>query len=223
MIIIKEAPQTDLVYYSRLSNEIQNKVSQLRQKINDFVDYLNENSIVLVTLNDDTLYNVNSTYKEDNYIYIDEFDSYLDSNDLKKKFVGRSADYFIRDNTDDFINDFLYELEDTEINFNTVCVAIETSYLTYDEYYNDMLDNNLEETAIDEMMKDNIMSGLTERETIADISTAIQDLYKDIVICIKNIKTNMKPLLDAYNEFDNLAEEVSSAEKVEVSDEEIEF
>jgi len=219
MITIKEAPQTDLVYYSRLSDNVQNKVSQLRQKINDFVDYLNENSIILVTLNDDTLYNVDSIDKEDSYIYIDEFDSYLDNNDLKKKFVGRSEDYFIRDNVDDFINDFLYELEDTDINFNTVCVAIETAYLTYDEYYSDMLDNNLEETAIDEMLKDDIMSGLTEREAINDISTAIQDLYKDITLCIKDVKTNVKPLLDAYAEFDNLAEEVSNIEKSEVETE----
>ena len=213
MITIKETPQTDLVYYSRLSDDVQNKVGQLKQKINDFVDYLNENSIILVTLNDDTLYNVDSIDKEDSYIYIDEFDSYLDNNDLKKKFVGRSEDYFIRDNVDDFINDFLYELEDTDINFNTVCIAIETAYLTYDEYYSDMLDNNLEETAIDEMLKDDIMSGLTEREAINDVSTAIQDLYKDIVLCIKDVKTNMKPLLDAYAEFDNLVEEVSNIEK----------
>jgi hypothetical protein len=100
--------------------------------------------------------------------------------------------------------DQLYELEDTDINFNTVCVAIEVAYLTYDEYYSDLLDNNFDETKIDEMIKNDIMSGLSEREVLYDVTNAISDLKRDITNCVKDIEFDMKPIIEGYQFFDEI-------------------
>ena len=199
MITIKEAPQTDLVYYSRLSDEAQNNIITIKSKINNLIDYLNENSVVFVTLSDYSLDDV-----KDQYFQAEDFDDFLEQNELKKKYVGRSDDFYIRSDYYDYINDFLYELEDTDINFNTVCVAIETAYLTYDEYYSDLLDNNFDETKIDEMIKNDVMSGLSEREVLFDVTNAISDLKRDITNCVKDIKFEMKPIIEGYQFFDEI-------------------
>lgn len=199
MITIKEAPQTDLVYYSRLSDEAQNNIITIKSKINDLIDYLNENSVVFVTLSDYSLDDV-----EDQYYQAEDFDDFLEQNELKKKYVGRSEDFYIRSDYYDYINDFLYELEDTDVNFNSVCVAIEVAYLTYDEYYSDLLDNNFDETKIDEMIKNDIMSGLSEREVLFDVTNAISDLKRDITNCVKDIKFEMKPIIEGYQFFDEI-------------------
>lgn len=199
MITIKEAPQTDLVYYSRLSDEAQNNIITIKSKINDLIDYLNENSIVFVTLSDYSLDNV-----DDQYFQAEDFDDFLEQNELKKKYVGRSEDFYIRSDYYDYINGFLYELEDTDINFNTVCVAIEVAYLTYDEYYSDLLDNNFDETKIDEMIKNDIMSGLSEKEVLFDVTNAISDLKRDITNCVNDIKFDMKPIIEGYEFFDEI-------------------
>jgi hypothetical protein len=199
MITIKEAPQTDLVYYSRLSDEAQNNIITIKSKINDLIDYLNENSVVFVTLSDYNLDNV-----DDQYFQAEDFDDFLEQNELKKKYVGRSEDFYIRSDYYDYINDFLYELEDTDINFNTVCVAIEVAYLTYDEYYSDLLDNNFDETKIDEMIKNDIMSGLSEKEVLFDVTNAISDLKRDITNCVNDIKFDMKPIIEGYEFFDEI-------------------
>ena len=199
MITIKEAPQTDLVYYSRLSDEAQNNIITIKSKINDLIGYLNENSVVFVTLSDYSLDDV-----KDQYFQAEDFEDFLEQNELKKKYVGRSDDFYIRSDYYDYINDFLYELEDTDINFNTVCVAIEVAYLTYDEYYSDLLDNNFDETKIDEMIKNDIMSGLSEREVLYDVTNAISDLKRDITNCVKDIKFDMKPIIEGYQFFDEI-------------------
>ena len=199
MITIKEAPQTDLVYYSRLSDEAQNNIITIKSKINDLIDYLNENSVVFVTLSDYSLDDV-----KDQYFQAEDFDDFLEQNELKKKYVGRSDDFYIRSDYYDYINDFLYELEDTDVNFNSVCVAIEVAYLTYDEYYSDLLDNNFDETKIDEMIKNDIMSGLSEREVLFDVTNAISDLKRDITNCVKDIKFEMKPIIESYQFFDEI-------------------
>lgn len=199
MITIKEAPQTDLVYYSRLSDEAQNNIITIKSKINDLIDYLNENSVVFVTLSDYSLDDV-----KDQYFQAEDFDDFLEQNELKKKYVGRSDDFYIRSDYYDYINDFLYELEDTDVNFNSVCVAIEVAYLTYDEYYSDLLDNNFDETKIDEMIKNDIMSGLSEREVLFDVTNAISDLKRDITNCVKDIKFDMKPIIEGYQFFDEI-------------------
>lgn len=199
MITIKEAPQTDLVYYSRLSDEAQNNIITIKSKINDLIDYLNENSVVFVTLSDYSLDDV-----DDQYFQAEDFDDFLEQNELKRKYVGRSEDFYIRSDYYDYINDFLYELEDTDINFNTVCVAIEVAYLTYDEYYSDLLDNNFDETKIDEMIKNDIMSGLSEKEVLFDVTNAISDLKRDITNCVNDIKFDMKPIIEGYEFFDEI-------------------
>ena len=199
MITIKEAPQTDLVYYSRLSDEAQNNIITIKSKINDLINYLNENSVVFVTLSDYSLDDV-----KDQYFQAEDFEDFLEQNELKKKYVGRSDDFYIRSDYYDYINDFLYELEDTDINFNTVCVAIETAYLTYDEYYSDLLDNNFDETKIDEMIKNDVMSGLSEREVLYDVTNAISDLKRDITNCVKDIKFDMQPIIEGYQFFDEI-------------------
>lgn len=199
MITIKEAPQTDLVYYSRLSDEAQNNIVTIKSKINDLIDYLNENSVVFVTLSDYSLDDI-----DDQYFQAEDFDDFLEQNELKKKYVGRSEDFYIRSDYYDYINDFLYELEDTDINFNTVCVAIEVAYLTYDEYYSDLLDNNFDETKIDEMIKNDIMSGLSEKEVLFDVTNAISDLKRDITNCVNDIKFDMKPIIEGYQFFDEI-------------------
>ena len=203
-MIIKEYVDTDLVYYSRLSDTAQDKINSIKTKIKDLIDYLNDNSVILTTVNDREL--IQFDYDEPNDIEDNTFlfDDYLADNNLTKKFPYKNDNYYIReDENSSFINDFLYEFEDSPITFTTVLDAIAHTYLSYDDYYDTLISANLNTEKIDEAIKNDVLSidDMDLEEIIYDYNNAIIDLEKDISLCIYDVKDNVDIILNAYKEF----------------------
>lgn len=191
---------TDLVYYSRLSNIAQNNVSNIRNTINGLIKFLKDNyNFIFGELNDDLLENEESS---------EIFSEYLEDNYLHREWIGRSNYYYIRDdlstNNDSFINSFLYELQDVskdKFDLSLILNTIDYTYLTYDDIYEDLINSKLNPNKIDEMIKDNVLADNyydSTEQIILDFETGINDLYKDIKLCVKDIKYELSDIMNAY-------------------------
>ena len=197
---------TDLVYYSRLSNTAQNNVGNIRNTINGLIKFLKDNyNFIFGELNDDLLENEESS---------EMFSDYLEDNYLHREWIGRSDYYYVRDdlstNSDSFINSFLYELQDISENkfdLSLILNTIDYTYLTYDDIYDDLINSELNPNKIDEMIKDNVLANDnyydSAEQIILDFETGINDLYKDIKLCVKDIKYGLSDIMDAYKFYYN--------------------
>ena len=200
---IREATETDFVYYSRLSNDTIKLIEKTKLGINKLVNFLSDNTNIL-TFTDDKLYDVgyNIEEGEDNCYeqFLEDswrnFEEFLNELGLQTvQFARSGSKFYIRD--DSYLDEFLNELENEDITFENVLNAITISCLGYSE----LNDSNLDASTMDEIMSAdcvNHFDGSIE-ETVDYWQGEITYFCEDILSSIKDISNDIQPIISAYD------------------------
>lgn len=200
---IREATETDFVYYSRLSNDTIKLIEKTKLGINKLVNFLSDNSNIL-TFTDNKLYDVGYNVEEDEdncyRQFLEDswrnFKEFLDELGLQTvQFARSGSKFYIRD--DSYLDEFLNELENEDITFENALNAITISCLGYSE----LNDSNLDASTIDEIMSVDcvrLFDGSVE-ETVNYWQEEITYFCEDILSSIKDISNDIKPIISAYD------------------------
>ena len=205
--ILKETPETDLTYYSRLSDEAQNDIVSTKQAVESLVNTLSQHKDIL-TFTDDKLYDVfyNAEEGDEDLLQMfcsdtwEDFENYLNSLDLITKQFNRSnSKFYIR--TGDTVDNFLYELENEDIDFETVLNAINDAYLSYNASYIQLTGALMNPSEIDTIIKDECSEYFNDsiEDAVDDWNGNIIDFCYEVNDSINQILEGIKPIIKAYD------------------------